>query len=564
MNELLLYVDYLGQEPKLRTNGKKRFQTSFGGLISIISTISIFIVGGYFVLQTFERKQFTVISSTSTIDDPFYDFNKYPPYMVVVDKESNPIKDADRVFQFSAIMGHQSGTSAEFKPMNLKKNTDLKYKPDNFQNATIAQQKNILYFDTDEPINKLDNGFRGTWGKPLAKVSHLLIIQLTKCVNTTENANNCLSMEEINQRLTGIQYIFYYSEFDLDHNNVTEPGHIRYSSEDNDLSPTVFKKWWFGFKTFQYNSDMGYVFEDFQKQTYWAFLPYLFDVELISGGENQVGGLFAYIGVYGDTRLDVYDRKYFKIQELLANVGGIINGIVLLARFLVIKFSETFIALKYYERIYLKKQNKQNLKQDYSGRTINSQMIHLTSKLQSKNSIRDASPSNINRLNIEHIKIIKNNSNQEKNNINQDNNFPKKLGIKISTLKVNKISNITLSIWQYILPLNIQNSTSFIILRSLMKKINKKISMENIIEKINLIDKIKFVIFNEHELNLLKCVPNSRLDHLPDCEKEIDRLWKIFEYENRNKGDFNELNDYLKNYNSKPFTDRIIALSNLN
>jgi hypothetical protein len=527
MNTTLTYIDYLGKEPKLTTNGKKRFQTAFGGIFSILTTISILTVGGYFVLQTFSRKQFTVINSTNTIDDPSYDFIKYPPYMVVTDKSLLPILESDRVFEVNVVMGIQNSSIVEFVPMNMTKNIELKFAPENFKNSTIEQKKNILFFDMEEIKNRQD--FRGTWGKNVAPVSNLLVISLKKCVNTTENSNKCLPQEKINERLTDTQYIFYYPEYTIDHNRIDEPGLIRYSSEDNDLSPTVFKKWWFGFKTISYRSDMGYVFEDFHTNTYWAFLPYLFDVELIDGGPDQKGGLFAYIGIYGDTRLDTYQRKYIKIQELLANVGGIVKGVVLISSFLVSQFTETFIWLRYYEIFYLSKQSTPSYK-------------HLKKPALQKDDQTSKNVAGFNNYTTKNILQCSTSTVNDRyvveSNLNLD------LDNVLKPLQRKKFRKLEITLFSYFIPLNYNNSKKMLLLKDLREKLQKKISIENLIEKTNLIDKIKFILFTENELKLVRNLPNSGLYNVKGERKTIiEKLWEKYEFEYLNH---DNLEDFAK------------------
>jgi hypothetical protein len=525
MKTAIAYLDYLGREPKLTTNGKSRYQTVLGGVISILTTLAIFGVGGYFVLQTFQRKQFTVIQSQSTINDPYYNFTKNPFYIELGDKQLNPIKDADRVFEIVAYLGIEANATETYPYMHMKLNSDLKYDSESLKDHTDEQKKGIYYFDMDDPANRI--AIRGTWGSWLAPEANLVVLCFTKCKNSTQNKNKCLPIEEINLRLTGSKYMIHYPEYTVDHNNILSPGQYRWSSEDNEMSPLIQKKWWFTYKTISYQSDMGLVFEDWKIQTYWAYLPYVFDVQLIEEGPNAPGGVFGVMGLLGASRLDIYQRKYIKLQELLANVGGVVKGIVLIASFLVNQLSETTIWHDFYDRLYLPKDSKNK----FSNRKLK------------QNSIIETSINNY---------TYTSNSVKEKTNDIQKTNFC------VNILETER-QKLEIPSFYHIIPLHFNTSRNVGILKELHKKILKKISIENILDKTNLVDKIKFILFSNDELSLLKHIPNSGFKN-DSKKRNICRLWDTFEFEDHNHEDLKEILTKIKTSIPSEYSKKMMEL----
>ena len=81
-NTLWEYFDFMSVEAKLFIKGKDRFKTKFGLLMSILSSISICVISGFFVKYYFEKVDVNVIFIKEVIDEPFYmDLNSKPFFL---------------------------------------------------------------------------------------------------------------------------------------------------------------------------------------------------------------------------------------------------------------------------------------------------------------------------------------------------------------------------------------------------------------------------------------------------------------------------------------------------
>jgi hypothetical protein len=99
------------------------------------------------------------------------------------------------------------------------------------------------------------------------------------------------------------------------------------------MSSTIFQRIYFNLKNVYYETADGFVFDtsntvQFTQQDY---------IRLYA--DNRPSGLypetFGSIFIQASDKVDVYNRSYVKLQTLLANIGGVVNGIITLASILV-------------------------------------------------------------------------------------------------------------------------------------------------------------------------------------------------------------------------------------
>jgi hypothetical protein len=84
------------------------------------------------------------------------------------------------------------------------------------------------------------------------------------------------------------------------------------------------------FKNIEYNSDVGYVFSDIQPNFFHAFDSFSSEVDLRDQKTNVTPYTFLWLTLVNSPRKVVYFRNYMKVQNLLANIGGIVKGIILI------------------------------------------------------------------------------------------------------------------------------------------------------------------------------------------------------------------------------------------
>lgn len=78
-----------------------------------------------------------------------------------------------------------------------------------------------------------------------------------------------------------------------------------------------------------YSTDIGYVFEEFEEVNATKIEPYTESVD--NRSEGLFPGNFVVFSIQTSAIKQVFNRSYIKIQNLLANIGGVIEGVLFLA-----------------------------------------------------------------------------------------------------------------------------------------------------------------------------------------------------------------------------------------
>jgi hypothetical protein len=83
IKNLILSLDFLGPEPKLKVFSHDRYKTIFGGFLSMSAAITILVLAIYFCITTFERSQLSVIKNEVPQTSPEYKFFEKTPLAFV-------------------------------------------------------------------------------------------------------------------------------------------------------------------------------------------------------------------------------------------------------------------------------------------------------------------------------------------------------------------------------------------------------------------------------------------------------------------------------------------------
>jgi hypothetical protein len=151
-----------------------------------------------------------------------------------------------------------------------------------------------------------------------------------KCTNDTSlNKTNCKPQEEIDITLQNVFTSFKFLEYSLDHNNPISAGSIYMKSETNPLSSSLSTRLWFYITNVEYYSDVGFLFEDRKKDSYFYYSKPVYTYNL---GECTLAHCFGEIVITLDSKYEKYTKIYSKLQNFLADVGGILKGVLFCAK----------------------------------------------------------------------------------------------------------------------------------------------------------------------------------------------------------------------------------------
>ena len=350
-------------------------------------------------------------------------------------------------------------------------------------------------------IREKNQSLSGIYGEN--KPFSYYLFYFSKCVNNTnENENNCLPDSEIEKLLSDcyldIKYVTYLDP------KKSNYGEIIIKSDRFLVSSTIYKRIWLYFNYVRYKIDHGIFFPSYINNEYHQYENSRIDIDLRNKSLNDIEGTFLTVTILTSGNIYNYKKRYLKIQDYLATIGGIVKAIVYI----------TYL-LNYY-----------NSSNSYYTELIRDYIIE--NQINKKN------------YKIEAILNQKNSRNKNKGNSSQ--NINKNLNFPIALSPSKSVKNY------------IQNSNSFMI-----DKIKKKSVFEKkykfkflpLFFTLNYNDKKDFEWKNKiinRKLNIITVL--NQLEFIEKLKKEIDNEYN-FQTNNYNYNQISQVgSNTIMNQNS--------------
>ena len=157
-----------------------------------------------------------------------------------------------------------------------------------------------------------------------------LYIELIKCVNSTSNNNSCKSNDDINSFLQDYYLDIYIENPNVDYSNYENPFKREISIFYQKISFQLFKSIEFYLKPVIIYTDEGLFSETIESKNNLVVGDYMNDI-----GFSDIDSIYlATISIYSSNQCNQISRKYQKIQDVLAQFGGICNVLIIIGFFL--------------------------------------------------------------------------------------------------------------------------------------------------------------------------------------------------------------------------------------
>jgi len=335
MKKLILLTDFLGTAPNFKINSQSRYQTLFGGIISILTYMLILVAGGYFTDQLFNNKTKTITYNIVPSLNVIQNISNFPYMIMLQNNFFYPFDDQSRYYYIHSEIWEtkqtkEGGNSVVKTTRNVVKHEycDLNKHFGEYKEYF----KNVPYLEKHLcPVPGANNlTLYGVYGSnsDYSYFTHYI----SRCLNNTVfngNVTNCHEDAVIRKALENSFVSFKFLDMVLDHNDPINPGKFNLRSEALPVSSTIFKREWFVYRPVEYITDLGLVFEDYKNQSYFKVNPVRETVDLRTQG--SIPGSFAMVTSIMDSQYDSFSRSFMKAQQVLANLGGVIKGLAIIA-----------------------------------------------------------------------------------------------------------------------------------------------------------------------------------------------------------------------------------------
>jgi hypothetical protein len=332
MKSILKIIDYYSHNIALTYKGKEKYKTAFGGVLTVLTIIAVLINAWLIGNDIFYKRIPTIIASEETLAT-------YPNYTISYDNffisyffsdqyntpfyDETVLKVVPTYYQNyydSNHTLHYTQTILDWIPCDVmfEKNQNLK--------APLS--KDIL--QPMKCINNLNHTFGGFWTESFL---NYLFFSVYTCSNDTLTNGSlpCKSQEEIDQILSGMYINMFYPTMLINGKNYTDPIKTVISEDWFVMQTNLFKELDYYFENNVVNTDNGVVFNSgLDKEERLGYKQLKQDYRIKSVTDDNLIILFTF---YMNNEIKTFNRTYIKLQNIFANLGGIISVITLVLKF---------------------------------------------------------------------------------------------------------------------------------------------------------------------------------------------------------------------------------------
>ena len=449
---LLGVLDLFQQNVSLKLYNRYRVSITLGKAFTV--GIIIFIVYNFFVSDMIKRTNPVVLQQLiQTEKRPEFSFNKenFVFSFGVVDA-NNQILNDPTIFNILAVsMSAENGQNTQQKMLPTEPCTSDYferfpgfYEASNLTQATCIKNTNF--------------SLRGYWDEESVEQLNVIVM---KCMNYTESPIICKGSDEIEKYFQEKFFSFWIEDKSFDMNEYNDPikSRIKYFSRTIETTRTK------GIRLFMRESklvlDNGIIYSS-EKQIK------TFSVGNMEFDESKSDATVFALLVYSSDITQIFQRRYQKLFDLLASLGGILNVLLIFGSIVVKYFYEWEINELILNKLYVLADNLGGLK-------------------NKKNNFVDHNPKN------DISKIVPRTSHSHKL-------------FNLGKIKMNFIERIRLFAKKKKKRTKKEN-----LYTDYLAKCNKKLDLIEIIKKLEEIEKIKRVLFDEKQLSIFNMMTKQYL-----------------------------------------------------
>ena len=432
--------DYLAPSQVLYIKGHKSFQTYIGAILSLLVFGLVFAlrISFFYKLISRENLYISIQEESHQINFTYNFSNSLFAFKINSDIELN-----ENEIVFIVSYNELDLYNIKKKKLNLEIEKCKEEKIDK-SIKEIDKIKNISSFYCLVPSENAQ--IKTILNKG---IDSFLNIEIYLCDN--EKNSSCKSNEEIINKLKGhlIEFYFITQTYYVNNYNYKNPLLKSYEEEKIKLNLETITNITYFYEQLSYYSDNGIIFEE--KKKYKGFIfptKTRYSINIRNNFKNPLGSFLFYINRNQRQR---YERKYQKLQEICAYIGGILSFLNFIGSFIVSAYNEQFFF--YYIINWIFNDRKESIKgnifhsalfpenyykQSFNKNSNSSQIIFKQGNYGNQMIKLNRTPQQSKKNNIH---IIKKNIDDNLGNLNKSNLNPSNINFSYNNKVNNKISN---------------------------------------------------------------------------------------------------------------------------
>ena len=451
---ILRSIDIYGTQFHFTTEYNQKFKTEFGGFLSIISFILIFICSYLFSLNFLYKKNPSITMSnyynSNNEKISLNDNNIIIPFRIE-DYSGSEINFTGilypKIYYHSELKSNSSSNKYIYKKTKILSfhectENDFKGKNINLASAYCIDFKNLT--------------IGGYWNYNFTEYFEIRLYFCKNGENYYKNNTNCTSIETLNDIFFSdyLWYInIYYPLYEFDSNDKNSQLKIIYKSYIYTLSHTLQKNDRMFLKKITLNDDQGWLFNEKKNYTVYSFdlMEYEYNAKShMEFGQFNSSSLIYTMNVYVGNKFEYITRNYIKIQDIIGIISGLFRVILICFSIFNNYFNKIFKITKLM-KIFFIIENKFEYNNNNIIKILNDNLSE--NILYKNNSILNDSNNKLKSSLTSNHKLIKNNENFLINQNITKRNENKIFISKIKTKKIIKFNSLKNYNNKYILKL---------------------------------------------------------------------------------------------------------------
>jgi hypothetical protein len=502
-------LDFLSPSAQIYFNGEERYNSYFGAFMSVMVVIACLILGIYFFIQTVTRQQISVVYTDEFRGkNSFYNFSNYPLVYNLKNSMGQEFNDQERIIDIvPKIWIRDEDQNWSSKDLKLEK-CNFTWYPSYSDELQAKIGGDIKTFCVN-PNDKANDGYytKGTFEG--SDYAYQMSFHMFPCRNSTKN--NCLPKDEIDRQLGYFYFSLYFVNSYINGEEINPV--VEFVDSYSWLtSNNIFKLFNIKFRENKYKSDFGYVFREIKTDVFYTLEPLFIEVSI--GHRNQE---FSTIRFGNSAFASVYNRKFGKLQDLVAQIGGAFKFIIIVGSILSNYVTDKMFYVEVAENSFCVGQKVDIGENENVFRSFNNKRILNSNNLNNFSSINLNSKdlpisnfsikNNVSPNNSNNLAILDNNEAQNQQILASSNIKTPNSNIDLIEVKL-KLANfsflkVKLNLSDYIFP--ISNFTKNLsILNKIRYRYQKLLSQNNIINSVSEIMTIRSILLNNDEMELFE------------------------------------------------------------
>lgn len=328
LKQLANKIDIYGMPLVFEDEGSPKRATFAGFVLSIITLAFITTMSLIFGKELYERKL-----PTSTVSEEYLEVSEiflkeYPLIFSFVLDDGSAI-DGEKYFSF-IIYEYFTDENSE-----VTYNTDLKFKSCDYRDynsfsqwvkdKTTSTTDNLLCID-----HKNSTSFKNPYATPNSKFLH---ISFLKC-----NSEEKTCADDVETILKDVYIQMSFQDTYVDINDYKQPLKYYENRITNQNSLSFLKRNYIRFIRNEIKDDSGWLFESYSSTDFIVLKDYVIDIQPVNS-EYTKNNIY-WVTLESPIIRQKVTRSYMKVQELLAKIGGLLKGVLVICEISIISYTK--------------------------------------------------------------------------------------------------------------------------------------------------------------------------------------------------------------------------------